>query len=167
MLIYNSKKKFIGIDEHDLNALGFSDLSQLKAQADDFADLFVKTPGYIHNFKHVNWIDFIACADSAESPKVIIHANSKNFKCTLDIKVAYLTDEPSSKAYLVHINNARELTDGEHDNIADDIVNRVVAPVSVAAIQTPEVKLNEEPKQVETTETEESTTKVEETTKQA
>ena len=61
MLIYNYKKEFLGIDENDLTALGLSNLADLRAEAADFADLFVKTPGFIHNFKHVHWIDYIVC----------------------------------------------------------------------------------------------------------
>ena len=147
MLIYNSKKEFVGIEENDLNAFGFSNLSQLRAEAADFADMFVKTPGYIHNFKHVNWIDFLTCSDSAESPKVIIHANSKSFKCTLDVKTAYLTDEPSSKAFLVYLNNIRELTDGEHENISGDIVS-IPTPIPVSettdTLETEEIEETKE-----------------------
>ena len=120
MLIYNNQKEFIGIDEADLNLLGFSTLSDLRAEAEDFADMFVKTPGYVHNFKHVNWIDFVSCADSTESTKVIIHANAKNFRCLLDIKTAYLTDDSSSKAYLVYLSNIRELSDNENGNMSDE-----------------------------------------------
>lgn len=125
MLIYNTKKEFMGIEENDLKTLGFKNLSELKAEADDFADLFVKTPGYIHNFKHVNWIDYIECDDSSDSPKVIIHANSNSFRCTLDVKTVFLTDHPSSEAYLVYLNNIRQLTDGEHKNVSADIQSKI------------------------------------------
>ena len=63
MLIYNYQKEFVGIDESDLKALGFSDLAQLRSESADFANFFVKTPGFVHNFKHVHWIDFVTCAD--------------------------------------------------------------------------------------------------------
>jgi len=59
MLIYNFQKEFLGIDAKDLQELGYHDLSSLRSEVTDFADLFVKTPGYIHNFQHVHWIDFI------------------------------------------------------------------------------------------------------------
>ena len=118
MLIYNHKKEFHGIDQHDLDILGFANLEELKSQYLDFADMFVKTPGHVHNFKHVNWIDFVSCADSNENTKVIINANNKNFRCILDIKTIYLNDEPSSKAYLVYLNNIRALLDnGEVSDI--------------------------------------------------
>ncbi|WP_455757613.1 Hpt domain-containing protein [Sulfurimonas sp.] len=110
MLIYNSKKEFLGIDESDLQALGFSDLSELQAQANDFADMFVKTPGYIHNFQHVNWIDFVACADADTNSRVIINTNNKNFRSNIDVKTAFLNDDPSSKAFLVYLNNIIEVS---------------------------------------------------------
>ena len=58
MLIYNFQKEFIGIDKSSLEALGLSTLSELQEQVEDFADLFVKTPGHIHNFKHVHYLRF-------------------------------------------------------------------------------------------------------------
>jgi len=130
MLIYNSQKEFIGMDESDLSRLGFSNLAQLRAESADFADLFVKTPGYIHNFKHVHWIDFIVCADSAETPKVIIHANEKNYRCNINITTAYLTDNPTAKAYLVNLQNLRELSKTESSNISNDIQEK---PIPIAA----------------------------------
>lgn len=78
MLIYNYKKEFLGIDESDLELLGLSNLADLRAEAADFADLFVKTPGFIHNFKHVHWIDYITCNDSGVESKAIIHIKNKN-----------------------------------------------------------------------------------------
>jgi len=124
MLIYNFEKNFLGIDEHDLRVLGFQDFASLRAEASDFADLFVKTPGYIHNFKHVHWIDFIACAESNEDSKVIIHANNRTFKCTLDLKTIYLIDNPSAKAFAITLQNLRELTNNENKNITSDILEK-------------------------------------------
>lgn len=130
MLIYNHKKEFIGIDEEDLNTLGFSSFEDLRTEASDFADMFVKTPGHVHNFQHVNWIDFVACADSTESTKVIIHANSREFRCLLNTKTVYLTDDASKKAYLIYLNNIRELTnkDNGHDISEDIVVSPIPAP---------------------------------------
>ncbi len=133
MLIYNFQKEFIGIDEKDLKTLGFKNLGGLKAEVSDFADLFVKTPGYIHNFKHVHWIDFITCADSGEESKVIININNKNFRSTLTIQTAFLTDSPSAKAYIVYLNNLRELTNKESEQIAGDITERPVVKVTSAS----------------------------------
>jgi len=124
MLIYNYQKEFLGIDENDLKSLGFSDFAHLRNEAADFADFFVKTPGFVHNFKHVHWIDFVTCAEGSEDSKVIIHANGKNYRCTLDIRVAYLIDNPTQKAYLIHLMNLRALTHAENEQVAGDILER-------------------------------------------
>lgn len=130
MLIYNYQKEFVGIDESDLNALGFSNLSQLRSESADFADLFVKTPGFVHNFKHVHWIDFVACAEGSEDSKVIIHANENNFRCTLDIKTAYLVDDPSQKAYIINLVNLRALTLNENKQVAEDVLEKPAPEVT-------------------------------------
>ncbi|QSZ41034.1 Hpt domain-containing protein [Sulfurimonas aquatica] len=124
MLIYNYQKEFLGIDERDLRLLGFNNLAQLKTEVSDFADLFVKTPGYIHNFKHVHWIDFITCAESNEESKVIINVNSKNYRSTITITTAYLVDSPSQKAFLINLNNIHELSLDDSKRISGDIVER-------------------------------------------
>ncbi|EQB39650.1 hypothetical protein M947_06555 [Sulfurimonas hongkongensis] len=115
MLIYNHQKEFVGIDESNLKTLGFSTLSELIKEAEDFADLFVKTPGYIHNFKHVHWIDFVTCAESNQESKVIINVNGKNFRCNLDIRGIYLKDDPSNMGYAVNLVNLRVLSQTEQE----------------------------------------------------
>ncbi len=138
MLIYNSQKEFMGIDEKDLKILGFSTLASLKAEVTDFADLFVKTPGFIHNFKHVHWIDFITCADSSEDSQAIININNKSFKCKVSIENIFLSDNASSKAYLVYLNGLRELTSKENEGISGDIVARP-APTVAPTFVTPQI----------------------------
>ena len=141
MLIYNFQKEFLGIDTKDLQELGYHDLSSLRSEVTDFADLFVKTPGYIHNFQHVHWIDFIDCADDGEPQRVIINANGKNFTANLVISYAYLTDNPIEKAYLVHLHNLRTLTNSEVEQIHDDILQRPAptpAPAFHQEVPTPE-----------------------------
>jgi len=131
MLIYNFQKEFIGIDEKDLKTLGFKNLGELRTEVTDFADLFVKTPGFIHNFKHVHWIDFITCADSNEESKVIINVNNKNYRCIVQISTAYLIDNPTSKSYIINLHNLRELTHKESESIAGDIIQRE-APIAAS-----------------------------------
>ena len=109
MLIYNSNKEFIGIDEKDLRTLGFANLAQLKAESEDFADLFMRTTGYIHNFQHVHWIDYVECADAAQESRVVIKVNGASFEASLDIDIIYLSNHPSSRAYMVHLNHLRHL----------------------------------------------------------
>ncbi len=129
MILYNYKKEFLGIEEKDLQALGFKSLQGLQKEVSDFADLFVKTPGYIHNFKHVHWIDFITCAESNEESKVIINVNNKNYRATIQITTTYLIDSPASKAFMVHLTHLNELTAKESENISGDIIERQ-APIA-------------------------------------
>lgn len=136
MLIYNFRKEFLGIDEKDLNSLGLKDLEELRREASDFADLFVKTPGHIHNFQHVHWIDFITCAESSEESKVIISVNNKNYRATIAIETGYLVDSPSSKAYFVNLNHLRELTSKDTENISADIASRPTANVESTHVST-------------------------------
>jgi HPt (histidine-containing phosphotransfer) domain-containing protein len=139
MLIYNSAKEFIGIDEHDLKALGFSNLLQLRSESADFADLFVRTPGYVHNFQHVHWIDFVACAESIEESKVIISAKSKSYTAYLSITKAYLRENPTSEAYFVSLNNLRALSSKESDSIASEITNKLAPVAAIDEAQNKEM----------------------------
>ncbi len=124
MLIYNYKKEFLGIDEVDLEVLGLSDLADLRAEAADFADLFVKTPGFIHNFKHVHWIDYITCNDIGVESKAIISVKGKTYSTILDIKPVYLVDNPSKAAFIVNLTKVRALSASQCEKIASDILEK-------------------------------------------
>ena len=139
MLLYNYKKEFIGIDTNDLKKLGLHNLTELHHEAADFADLFVKTPGYVHNFKHVHWIDFIAVADSTEEPKVIINIKDNLFHANLQIHTAYLADAPDQEAYIITLVNLRALSQAERANISAEALDRPVpqAPVEAPTFVTP------------------------------
>ncbi len=112
MLIYNHNKEFIGIDVNDLQKLHYRSFSDLLNNCSDFADLFVKKPGYIHNFKNFNWIDFVMHSDSDES-KVLISANKKTFSATLKISTIYLTDAPGEFSYIVELQHLKGLDDDD------------------------------------------------------
>ncbi|MEA1955409.1 MAG: Hpt domain-containing protein [Campylobacterota bacterium] len=109
MLIYNHEKELLGIDAKDLDILGFSTLAQLKTEVSDFADLFVKKPGFVHNFQHVHWIDFVKASDDNSIFEVIISAKNKEYQASLQIESIYLSDEPSLKAYIIYLQNLREV----------------------------------------------------------
>lgn len=124
MLIYNHKKEFLGIDESYLKALGLSSLAELQNEADDFADLFVKSPGYIHNFKHVHWIDYITCNDEGVDSKAIINVKGKDYSTSIDIKTIYLVDNPSKKAYRINLPNIKALSDEQSQQISAKITQK-------------------------------------------
>lgn len=137
MLIYNHNKEFIGIDKHEIEALGCSSFEEILNESIDFADLFVKSPGYIHNFRHVHWIDFIACAENSEDAKVIITIKKKNFKATITIDTFYLIDNPHQPAYLIKLNDLRALTAQENEQISGDILARPAVQTSSYTPPTP------------------------------
>jgi len=167
MLLYNHQKDFIGIDDADLSKLGLSSFTQLRGEAADFADLFVKTPGYIHNFKHVHWIDFIECAESNDTANVIIYVNKQSFKCSIDIKTIFLIEAPTKKAYLIYLNNLRVLTKDEIAEIANDIHERTIpapapqTPTSAPQFESPLQESLEEEVETEVTVDETPMAKVE------
>ncbi|MEA3228678.1 MAG: Hpt domain-containing protein [Campylobacterota bacterium] len=136
MLFYNSRKEFVGIDEEDLNALGFSNLSELRSESADFADLFVRTPGFIHNFKYVHWIDYITYGGSTEMPKAIIHTKTKNFWCNITISTSYMVDNPATPAYIIQLQNLRELSKQETVAMTNDILVKPT-PESVKEVSAP------------------------------
>jgi len=127
MLIYNHNKEFLGIDESDLKAFSISNLEELKSQTADFADLFVKVPGFIHNFKQIHWIDYVACGESGEEQKVIIKIKDKSYLASLTIKTIYLMDSPSQKAYIVNLNNIRNLSANESQTLLTSAEQQSVA----------------------------------------
>ena len=140
MLLYNQRKEFVGIDEDDLSSLDFQNINELQSESHDFADLFVKKPGYIHNFKNFSWIDFILHSESDES-KAIIHAKGRNYSCSLHITPFHFTAEESG--YAVVIKNLRVLKGAEDAQALKDLeasggIQASPAPIAVQS-STPKV----------------------------
>ena len=129
MLIYNFQKEFLGIDEKDLRVLGFNSLEELRNEVTDFADLFVKTPGYIHNFKHVHWIDFIHYSDESEEAKVLIKVKNKTFKANPKVSTLFLIDNPSAPAFMIQLQNLHPLSQSENDNISHEAATQELPKV--------------------------------------
>jgi len=100
VLIYDHNKTFIGIDEESLALLGYDQFEDLIHDHKDVAELFVKKPGFIHNFTNFPWIDFVLHAESDDA-KVIIAGKSKSFSATISITVLHLTQAPSETSYMV------------------------------------------------------------------
>jgi HPt (histidine-containing phosphotransfer) domain-containing protein len=120
MLIYDHNKQFLGLDNEDLQQLGFASAASLFKECTDFADLFVKRPGYIHNFKNFEWIDFVLHAEAEES-NAIIHTPKNNFTCKLVIKPFYLSSSPNEHGYMVLLQNLQALSVEEDAKVAHDI----------------------------------------------
>ncbi len=136
MLIYDHNKQFIGIDDEDLKQLGFATAATLFEHCSDFADLFVKRPGYIHNFKNFAWIDFVLHAE-AEDSKAIIHTPKQNFSCTLAIKPFHLAEAVGQSAYAIYLQSLKALSDEQNAQIAHDISAHPTPMKSVEPITPP------------------------------
>ena len=104
MLIYDHNKEFIGIDQESLKLLGYERFEDLIHEHKDVAELFVKKPGYIHNFTNFPWIDFVLHAESDDA-KVIIAGKSKAFSATIDIAPLHLNKAPDEEAFLIKLKN--------------------------------------------------------------
>lgn len=124
MLIYNHKKEFLGIDEGDLKALGLSSLADLRTEAKDFADLFVKSPGFIHNFKHVHWIDYITCNDTGVDSKAIINVKGKSYTTNIEVRTIFLTDNPTEKAYIIEFSGLRGISRAQEEKLVDSAAQK-------------------------------------------
>lgn len=126
MLLYNHNKEFLGIDDDDLRLLGYQSFSELLSECHDFADLFVKKPGYIHNFKNFQWIDFVLHAEAEES-KAIVHAKGRNFSCQIVIKNLYLSSAPSEEAYVIELKHIAPLSSAEDAEVTQNLVQNPIA----------------------------------------
>jgi len=140
MLIYDHNKQFLGLDNEDLQQLGFSSAAALFEECNDFADLFVKRPGYIHNFKNFEWIDFVLHAE-AEDSKAIIHTPKNNFTCKLVIKPFYLNSSPDEHGFMVLLQNLQALSAEEDAKVAHDIEMHPTPKVATPTIASPNMPL--------------------------
>ncbi len=112
MLIYNHNKEFIGIDTDDLRKLDLGSLSDLLKECSDFADLFIKKPGYIHNFKNFKWIDFVMHSDTDEA-KALISLNGKTYSTYLKITTLHLIESPDEDSYCIELFKLHRLGNDE------------------------------------------------------
>ncbi len=106
MLIYDHNKEFIGIDQESLDLLGYERFEDLIHEHKDVAELFVKKPGYIHNFTNFPWIDFVLHAESDDA-KVIIAGKTKAFSAAIDITTLHLSKAPNEDAFLIKLKNVQ------------------------------------------------------------
>jgi len=106
VLIYDHNKEFIGIDQESLDLLGYECFKDLIHEHRDVAELFVKKPGYIHNFTNFPWIDFVMHAESDDS-KVIIAGKKKAFSANIEILKLHLSKAPEEDAFLVKLKNVQ------------------------------------------------------------
>jgi hypothetical protein len=136
VLIYNHNKEFVGIDSESLKLLGFSTFNELLAEHKDIAALFVKKPGYIHDFKNFPWIDFILHADVEES-KAIIKGRNRAFSCHLDISPIFLNDAPEKEGYLIRLKHVQTVHLSEEE-LAQAAIPEPTEPPAEEPLYAPE-----------------------------
>ncbi len=149
MLIYDHNKNFVGIDDDDLRLLGFSTTEELKAACSDIAEFFVKKPGYVHNFKNFQWIDFVLHSDS-ENLKAIVNTGPKHFACDIQIRPFHLLAEPAAEAYAVTLQHIKPLSAAEAGTPSGPVTESapiapVAEPAPVVAERTAEPVIPETP----------------------
>jgi len=109
VLIYNHEKSLIGMDDETLHHLGFETIDAFLEQHSDVAELFVKKPGYIHNFKNFPWIDFVIHAESEDS-HAIIETDTRSFSCALEITPFLLTSSPEQEGFAVYFKHIKSIS---------------------------------------------------------
>jgi len=112
VLFYNHKKEFLGLNEEALQLLNYESMSNLLEVVSDVADLFANEPGYIHNFKHLSWIDFLLHADS-DAKHAIVHGNKRVFSCELNVTQLFLAANPDNPGYIIELLHVKTLSGEE------------------------------------------------------
>lgn len=130
MLFYNHKKEFLGLNEEALQLLNYESMPELLKVASDVADLFANEPGYIHNFKHLSWIDFLLHADS-DAKHAIVHGNNRVFSCDLAVKHFFTVESPDKPGFIVELLHAKILSGDEIKPFAAPSKPSVEAPKEV------------------------------------
>ncbi len=59
MILYDHHKKILAISDQTLEMLGYQSIEKFRQEIFDVAQLFVKRPGYLHEFRSFHWIDYI------------------------------------------------------------------------------------------------------------
>lgn len=153
MITYNHKREFVGIDESDLRSLSFFSTEEFFNHTTDFANLFIREPGMIHNFATVNWLDYLTNGENNIEPKVLISAKEQKFTATLDIQRSFLRDSQDEEGFVVYLTNLKN-SSGESistsafaNYIPEDkktVHNEIIAPV-VKTDAPLDIMLDDEP----------------------
>ncbi len=59
VILYDNYKKLLAINEQTLEMLGYASLEEFKKEIYDVAQLFLRKPGYIYEFRSFHWIDYV------------------------------------------------------------------------------------------------------------
>ncbi|BCD60652.1 MULTISPECIES: Hpt domain-containing protein [unclassified Nitratiruptor] len=84
MLLYDSKRQLVAIDEKILEVTGFESTKDLFNRVDDIAELFVNRPGYVYKFQNFSWIDYVLY-NPAKTHLAIIETNRGGIEVKIEI----------------------------------------------------------------------------------
>jgi len=59
VILYDHHKKILAISDQTLEMLGYQSIEKFRQEIYDIAQLFVKRPGYLHEFRSFHWIDYV------------------------------------------------------------------------------------------------------------
>ncbi len=59
MVLYDHHKRILAISDQTLEMLGYQSVEKFRQEVYDIAQLFVKRPGYLHEFRSFHWIDYV------------------------------------------------------------------------------------------------------------
>jgi hypothetical protein len=93
LILYDKKGTFLGMGQDELSMLGYEDMHDFVNNYSDFADLFIKRPGYISKFKNFFWIDYMLHSGTPNKNVVLKHKNGTEVESGLVVSELFLTQE--------------------------------------------------------------------------
>ncbi len=72
MILYDTQKRLVAISDKTLEMLGFRSFEEFTSKVNDIAQLFLKQPGYIHEFRSFHWIDYVL-TNSTITHRALLH----------------------------------------------------------------------------------------------
>ncbi len=130
MIIYNSNYEFVAISDAYVKKLNFPSFNAMKYRfSGDFANLFIEKKGFVSNFKHILWIDYIL--QEKEKAQAIIKGGDNSFyKISMSIETLYFLGD-QHKGFLISIlliseyeNDTLELDINQNNNNSVNNKNR-------------------------------------------
>jgi len=85
VILYDYNKQLIAISDKTLELLGFDSLEEFKSKVNDVAQLFLKRPGYIYEFKSFHWIDYCLTNSTITHRAIIITKNGSELEVFINI----------------------------------------------------------------------------------
>ncbi|GEM_PF-2486968 len=137
MVLYDSNKHLIAISDNTLETLGFRSLEEFKRSVMDIAELFVKKPGYIHQFKSFHWIDYILTNSTVTHRAVLKTKDGREFEVFVNVNQLYGLEYKNF--YLVTF----------EPNTYDECIVEPKESPSVKRAQKPETVIRKEEKTVQ------------------